>query len=147
MVQEIRRLIFSHIETLSALKEDEETAKIHIPEGRIIRANYVGAASFAPQTPLTRPGYSKDIPAPVKPSEKAHTITLTLYDEFSFEQKYVNIAEAALCKALITYCRKNKIMIPKNAQKTLELTEFNFCLDINLDNTTESGGESLKFEE
>ncbi len=143
MVQEIRRLIFSHIETLSALKEDEEAAKIHIPEGRIIRANYVGAGSLATQAPSSRPGFSPT----VKPSEKSHIITLTLYDEFSFEQKYVNISEEALCKALITYCRKNKIMIPKNAQKTLEMTEFNFCLDINLDNMTESGGSSLKFED
>lgn len=147
MVQEIRRLIFSHAETLASLKEDEANPLPNIPEGKVIRANYVGSGSFAPHTPTARPGYSRDLAPPPKSSDKSRIITLTIYDEFSFEQKYFNVSEDTLSQALITYCRKNKIMIPKNAIKTLELTEFNFCLDINLDNTTESGGVSLKFED
>ncbi|HPQ50749.1 MAG: hypothetical protein KDJ26_02310 [Alphaproteobacteria bacterium] len=144
MATEIRRLIFSHSETTIAIRSYGATMGMKFPEGRIIRARYAGSAEYEFHS-------MKQFKAPIQGDynvkETPKAITLTFFDERSFEQKFINLTADFISVALIEYSITNKIMMPKNAEKNLDLTEFNICLDINLENQTESTSSPLRLEE
>ncbi|GEM_PF-1009228 len=144
MATEIRRLIFSHSETTTAIRNAGAAHGMKFPEGRIIRARYAGNAEYEFHS-------MKSFKAPIQGDynvkETPKAITLTFFDEKTFEQKFINLTADFISAALIEYCINNKIMMPKNAEKILDLTEFNVCMDINLESMTESGGSPLKLDE
>lgn len=144
MATEIRRLIFSHSETTSAIRSYGDAHGMKFPEGRIIRARYAGNAEYEFHS-------MKQFKAPIQGDynvkETPKAITLTFFDEKTFEQKFINLTADFVSAALIEYCVTHKIMMPKAAEKKLDLTEFNACLDINLENITDSAGGPLKLED
>jgi hypothetical protein len=144
MATEIRRLIFSHSETTSAIRTYGTSLGMKFPDGRVIRARYAGNAEYEFHT-------LKQFKAPIQGDynvrETPKAITLTFFDEKTFEQKFINLTADFISAALIEYCIQNKIMMPKNAEKNLDLTEFNVCLDINLENLTENASGPLRLED
>lgn len=144
MATEIRRLIFSHSETTSAIRNYGAAHGMRFPEGRIIRARYAGSAEYEFHS-------LKQFKAPIQGDynvkETPKAITLTFFDEKTFEQKYINLTADFISASLIEYCITHKIMMPKIAEKTLDLTEFNVCLDINLENLTDSASGPLRLDD
>ncbi|MFA7275786.1 MAG: hypothetical protein WC043_03175 [Pseudobdellovibrionaceae bacterium] len=135
MATEIRRLIFTHSESTSAIRTFGETHGITFPDGRIVRARYAGSAEYEFHSmktfkPTTQNSYN------IKENPRA--VTLAFFDESTFEQKFYNLTADFVTAALIEYCIANKIMMPKQAEKKLDFTEFNICLDISLENKTAS---------
>ena len=106
--------------------------------------NFLKDASSAPAMPevpntnSTRWSNSKRRFKEITTSRKHPGHYPDLFDERSFEQKFINLTADFISVALIEYSITNKIMMPKNAEKNLDLTEFNICLDINLENQTGS---------
>lgn len=143
MATEIRRLIFSHSETTTAIRNYGATLNMKFPEGRIIRARYAGNAEYEFHSMKQ---FKSPIQGDYNVRETPKAITLTFFDEKSFEQKFINLTADFISTALIEYCIAHKIMMPKNAEKSLDLTEFNTCLDINLENITESSSGPLRLE-
>lgn len=131
MTTEIRRVIFTHDESTSALATYGNKVDIKFPEGKIIRARFAGSAEYEFHSMkqikfASSPDYNvKDV---------ARAVTLTFFNEKTLEQKYYNVTSEFVSAALIEYCIANKIMLPRNAEKRLEMTEFNICLDINTEN-------------
>jgi hypothetical protein len=76
-------------------------------------------------------------------------LTLTFFDEKTLEQKFYNLTSDFVSSALVEYCLTNKIMMPKSAEKRLDVTEFNICLDINMENFTrgDTPNQGLALEE
>jgi hypothetical protein len=49
--------------------------------------------------------------------------------------------------AMIEYCIANKVMLPKSGAKTIDITEFNICLDITMDIKVEAEEAVLSLED
>lgn len=134
MAIEIRRLIFSHNEAIEAIKAYGTKNNITFPDGKIVRVKFAGPAeseinTFKQIKPEIRTHYN------VKEDRRA--VILTIFSEKTLEQKYFNLSAGFISIALIEYCIDYKIILPKDAEKTLDLTEFNICLDISHDSFTE----------
>ena len=134
MATEIRRLIFSHAESTAALTSYGKKVDLKFPQGKIIRARFAGSAEYEFHS-------MKQVKFPIEGDynvkDSARAVTLTFFDEKTLEQKYYNVTADFISSALIEYCIANKIMLPKAAEKRLEMTEFNICLDIGMENKTE----------
>ncbi len=133
MAIEIRRLIFTHSETTAALKRHGAVNGVQFPNGRVIRARFVGGSEFEFHS-------MKEYKAPIQldynVKESERSVILTFFDETTLEQRYFNLTANFISSALIEYCIANQIMLPKQAEKTLDISEFNICLDINHDTGT-----------
>lgn len=134
MATEIRRLIFSHSESTAAVKEYGKKNNVNFPEGKIIRARFTGTAEYEFHS---MKGVKSPIQGDYNVKDSPRAITLTFFDEKTMEQKFYNMTADFVSSALIEYCVLNKIMMPKKAEKHLDVTEFNICLDINMENTTD----------
>lgn len=143
MATEIRRLIFSHSETTSAIRAYGAKMGMKFPDGRVIRARYAGNAEYEFHSMKQ---FKSPIQGDYNVKETPKAVTLTFFDEKTFEQKFINLTADFISSALIEYCILHKIMMPKNAEKSLDLTEFNVCLDINLENQTDSSSGPLRLE-
>lgn len=134
MASEIRRLVFSHSESTKALQVFGEKYDVAFPEGKIIRAKFAGTAEYEFHSMKQfKSAIHRDYNVEGKPS----SVIVTYFDEKTFEHKFFNLTADFVSGALIEYCIRNKIMLPKAAKKSLDITEFNICLDINFDNETE----------
>jgi len=134
MAIEIRRLIFSHSESTAAVREYGNKNNVSFPDGKIIRARFTGTAEYEFHS-------MKDFKSPIQGDynvkDSPRAVTLTFFDEKTLEQKFYNLTADFVSSALIEYSIANKIMLPKQAEKRLDVTEFNICLDINMENPTE----------
>lgn len=145
MPREVRRLVFTHAESTKAIVNYSQQFDMSFPQGRIIKAQYTGSAEYEFHTMKS---FKSNIHDKYNVKENAKSIIITFFDETTFEHKFYNLTADFLSAALIEYCIDKNIMMPKEAQKTLDLTEFNICLDINYEKSAE--GESLsnlEFEE
>ena len=134
MAIEIRRLIFNHNEAIEAIKAYGAKNSINFPNGKIIRAKFAGLAEYE-ITAFKQVKSEAQNDYNVKDDPRA--VILTLFSEETLEQKYFNLTANFISIALIEYCMSHKIMLPKDAQKSLDMTDFNICLDISRDNFTE----------
>lgn len=134
MATEIRRLTFSHSESTAAMRDYGNKNDVKFPDGKIIRARFAGSAEYEFHS-------MKQIKSPIhgdyNVKENPRAITLTFFDEKTLEQKYYNLTADFVSSAIIEYCIANKIMLPKKAEKRLDVTEFNICLDINMESYTD----------
>ncbi len=133
MATEIRRLIFSHSESTAAIKSYGNKNNVSFPEGKIIRARFTGTAEYEFHS---MKGMKSSIQGEYNVKDSPRAITLTFFDEKTLEQKFYNMTADFVSSALIEYCVENKIMMPKKAEKTLDVTEFNICLDISMETVT-----------
>lgn len=144
MPKEVRRLVFTHTESTQAIVEYGKKFNITFPKGRVIRAKFAGTAEFEFHT-------MKDFKSPVHRTynvqEKHSAVIVTFFDEETFEHKYFNLTADFISAALIEFSIKNKIMLPRNAVKELDVTEFNICLDINFENQTIPDQPTLSLED
>ncbi len=143
MPKEVRRLVFAHQETTDAVIEYGKKFNISFPPGRIIRAKY---ANDSVQDLHTMQKFKSDVLKDYNVQEKKGSIIVTFFDETTFEHKFYNFTADMISGALIEFCIKNHIMLPKNAGKSLDVTEFNICLDIHYDHGVKSGTAPLSFE-
>ena len=142
MPQEIRRLVFSHNETTQALKKNEKNIKQKLPKGSILHARYaLENEQFNDSKKITVEEIFKDYN--VKPSEEQ--LIITFYNDKTLEHSYINVSSDEIVASLIQYCLDKKVMLPKNGSKTLDVVEFNLCLDIGMDIKVEEE-ESLELE-
>lgn len=139
MTTEIRRVIFTHDESTAALTSYGNKVNITFPEGKIIRARFAGSAEYEFHS-MKQVKFINDPDYNVK--DVARAVTLTFFNEKTLEQKYYNLTSEFVSAALIDYCIANKIMLPRNAEKRLEMTEFNICLDISTENKTDKSSPS-----
>lgn len=140
MAIEIRRLIFTHNEAIEAIKTYAAKNGINFPSGKIVRAQFAGNAEYEINS-LKQ--IKSDVAGTYNVKESPRAVILTIFSEETLEQKYFNLTANFISIALIEYCIKHKIMLPKDAEKSLDLTDFNICLDISRDNFTDvdpSGG-------
>lgn len=133
MATEIRRLIFSHSESTAAVKEYGNKNNVQFPDGKIIRARFTGSAEYEFHS-------MKDVKSVIQGDynvkDNPRAVTLTFFDEKTLEQKFYNLTADFVSSALIEYCIANKIMMAKRAEKRLDVTEFNICLDISMESVT-----------
>lgn len=134
MAIEIRRLIFNHNEAIEAIKAYGAKNKVNFPNGKIIRAKFAGLAEFEVNAFKQ---VKSEAQSDYNVKEDPRAVILTLFSEETLEQKYFNLTANFISIALIEYCFDHKIMLPRDAQKSLDMTDFNICLDISRDNFTD----------
>lgn len=144
MPKEIRRLVFSHAESTNAIVEYGKKFNMSFPKGQIIRAKFAGVAEYEFHT-------MKDFKSPVHRTynvqEKQSAVIITFFDEMTFEHKYFNLTADFVSAAMIEFCLHNKIMLPRAASKSLDLTEFNICLDVNFESYPIADSAPLAFDD
>ncbi|HAJ90758.1 MAG TPA: hypothetical protein DCM27_07090 [Rhodospirillaceae bacterium] len=134
MAIEIRRLIFNQSEAIEAIKAYGTKNGITFPDGKIVRAKFAGAAEY--EINILKQ-IKSEITADHNVKEDSRAVILTIFSEETLEQKYFNLTSNFISAALIEYCIKHKIMLPKDAEKSLDITDFNICLDISRDSFTD----------
>ena len=133
MATEIRRLIFSHHESMDALRAYAIKMGMQFPNGKIVRAKFAGSAEYEINSlKLVR----SEVQGQYNVKDDPRAVILTLFSDETLEQKYFNLTSNFISIALVEYCIKHKIMLPKDANKRLDLTDFNMCLDISRDSFT-----------
>ncbi len=130
MPSEIRRLIFFNTELFDALNSyglkkgyEFKGSKItNVKWAEISKYNIHKYIEFENKT------ISKNN------AEKAKNyIIITFFDEKTFEHRHYKLPAYFITEALIEYSTNNNIPIPENSRKVLDVTEFNICLDIIID--------------
>ncbi|MBP9867554.1 MAG: hypothetical protein KBC88_01325 [Alphaproteobacteria bacterium] len=146
MVTEVRRLLFSHSETTKAIKDYGEKFHMVFPEGKVIRVRFAGTYGHEFHTMKQ---FKTPLHGTYNIEENVKAVTITFFNESTFEQKFFNLTADFVSGALIEYCIHNQIMMPKQAKKSLDVTDFNVCLDINYENKTEAdqGNAGLSLDE
>ncbi len=146
MVTEIRRLLFSHSETTKAIKDYAEKFHIIIPEGKVVRVRFAGAHGHEFHT---MKHFKTPLHGTYHIEENVKAVIITFFNEITFEQKFFNLTADFVSGALVEYSIHNQIMMPKQAKKSLDITEFNVCLDIKYENKTEAdrGNAGLALDE
>lgn len=140
MATEIRRISFSHSESTTAIRNYGNKSDLSFPSGKIIRANFAGNAEYEFHS-------MKQVSSPIHASynvqKNPRAVTLTFFDEKSLEQKFYNVTADFVSSALIEYCLANGIILPSDAEKRLDVTEFNICLDIYKDSITPDSPKTI----
>lgn len=142
MPKEVRRLVFAHQESTDAIMEYAKKVNLSFPKGRIIRAKFADDNPHHSDGRATRP----DILKSYNVEHKHGSIIITFFDDSTFEHKFYNLSSDIVASALIEFCIQHKILLPKEAVKTVDVTEFNICLDINFNNSANLEESSLSFE-
>jgi len=133
MATEIRRVLFSHKESLEAIKAYGKKNDVSFPKGKIIRARFAGTPEYELNN-LKK--HKSEVISDYNLKEDPRAVTLTIFCDDTLEQRYFNLTSNFISIALIEFCIANKIMLPKDAEKKLDLTDFNLCLDLSKDNFT-----------
>ena len=138
MPREVRRIVFSHSETASAIINYGKKFNMSFPEnGKLLKAVYSTAPEF-------------EISA-IKQMQESHQVAdhkprpviLSFFDHKTLEHKYFTLPDEFILSALKEYCMEQKILLPKTAKKALDVTEFNVVLDL----STESEEQGLSLED
>jgi hypothetical protein len=128
MAIEIRRLMFTYPEAMSAIAAYGEKNNIDLPVGKIIRAQFAGNAEYD-INPLKQ--MKSELQSDYNIKDNPRSVILTIFSTQTLEQKYLNLTSNFISIALIEYCIQHKIMLPKDAEKSLDFSDFSICLDIN----------------
>ncbi len=144
MPSEVRRIVFTHQESTSAILSYGERYNMTFPNGRIIRAAFTGTAEYDANSMRN---FQSPLNTQYNVEKKSRAVIVTFFDEKTLEHKFVNLTTDFISGALIDYCLNHKIIIPKTALKTLDVTEFNLCLDIHMEQLTEPGAAPLTLDE
>lgn len=141
MAIEIRRLIFNHNEAIEAIKTYGAKNGITFPNGKIVRVKFAGTAEYEINNLKQM---KSEVQSAYNVKEDARAAIVTIFSEDTLEQKYFNLTANFISIALIEYCILHKIMLPRDAEKSLDMTDFNICLDISRDNFTDGDKSSTR---
>ena len=130
MPTEIRRIVFLHTESTAAIIAYGQRFNMSFPQGKIIRASFTNKVDYES---LNSQQFQSPTNNQYNVEQKPRAVIITFFDEKSLEHKFVNLTSDFISGALIEYCVNNKIMIPKTSRKSLDITEFNLCLDIHIE--------------
>jgi hypothetical protein len=146
MATEIRRLLFTNAETMDAITSYAKKNNINFSDGRIIRAKFAGGIEYEIAS-LNQ--IKSEFQSDYNIKNDKRTVTLTVFRDDTLEQKYFNLTANFISSALIEYCMKNKIMLPRDSEKSLDLSDFNICLDIgkHIETEKDSTDGLLKLED
>lgn len=114
MPTEFRRIVFSNEELLDALQAARDMAGGKLPAGRI-----VGCILSAEPSLTARLTVAPDGCGPGEPIGTESGVTVDLDPEF-------------VGAALLLHCRRNKIPIPRNSEKSLQVVGDSLALRISL---------------
>jgi len=140
MPSEIRRLMFHHSELYDAITHYGDQLGYRFPGVKIIAAKLASKAEYDFHT---QKHFKTPLSQEYNINEMKNSVVVTFFDEATFEHKYYNLPARFISESLIEYCLANKIPLPKNSKKKLDLTEFNVCLDIIMDDQAEPPGFEL----
>jgi hypothetical protein len=127
MAKELRRIVFSHAESTEALAAYGKKYNMVFPAGNIIKANFAGSSEYEFHSMKQ---HINPIQHQYNVEQKARSIIVTFFDSTTFEHKYFNLTADFVSAALIEYCIENKIILPKQARKSIDVSEFNIVLDV-----------------
>lgn len=130
MPHEIRRIVFSYIESKDAIVAYGKKFDMSFAEGNIIRATFAGSSEYELHSMRQNQNYLNE---QYNIEQKPRSVIVTFFDSKSLEHKYFNLTSDFISSALIEYCIAQKIVLPKAAKKSLDITEFNIVLDIATD--------------
>lgn len=143
MPKEIRRLAFSHEETAIAVRDHSQDSDIDFPEGSILHVRF----ATKDEESMDAKEFDNDkIFQTYNVNSSKNRVIFTLKEDGSSENNYANIGADFVVAALIEYCVKNKIMLPKSGTKNLDITGFHVCLDIQVE-SKKSDLEPLELED
>ncbi len=142
MPNEIRRLAFSYAETLSALRSYGERFQVKMPKGSLLHARF---AAVDEEKEATGHQDHKALFKAYNVRQNRSNLVLTFYnDKDDSHTPYILTADFVTA-ALIQYCLGEDIMLPKSARKTLDITDFQLCLDMEMDIRTQGQETPLVF--
>ena len=114
---ETRRIMFNYDEVLQALHAFGSKYNMSFPEGKIAKVTDANPKEYA-FNPLKKFRETEALP-----------LIVTFFQEGS-EHKYITLTSEFILGALVEYCLDNKIMLPKSAQKQIEVIEFHIALEV-----------------
>lgn len=138
MPSEIRRLMFFHKELFEALNLYGSEKGYEFIGNKIINAEWTKNLEHDPHKHIE---FRTEISEKYNIDEMQNSVIVTFFDDMTFEHKYYNLPAHFITEALIQYSIKNNIPLPQKSRKTLDVTEFNVCLDIIID---DKEGEELE---
>lgn len=144
MPKEIRRILFDFKEVSQALHEYANNSKANLPSGHIARVRFGRKAKHDLHT--IRDKSAKKL-SDYNVSDATDNIVINFFDDTTLEHNYSNVSTAFVAAALIEYCINNDIVLPKEAEKSIDIEELHFCLDIHFDNPLNENGPILSLEE
>mgnify|MGYP006437125101 CR=1 FL=1 len=144
MPKEIRRILFNFSEATQALRDYAHNHDIWLPEGRLARVQHGKKNKHEPHTMRS---YARKIQDEQNLSDAGDDIVISFFDESSLDHNYANLSKALIAAALIDYCIANKILLPKEAQKTIGIDELHIFMDIQLNTVSDDDAPILSLEE
>jgi hypothetical protein len=144
MPNEIRRLLFDFSEATEALQSYAQNHDVWMPAGKIsrIRLGTRGKHEFH-----TMRGHADKVQRDHNVNNPSDDIVISFFDEASLEHSYVNLSKAFVAAALIDFCINNKILLPKEAGKNIDIDELHLCMDIHFNNPSDNASPILSLEE
>lgn len=130
MPTELRRIVFTYSEATDAITAYGSNFGMTFPQGKIVKAAFANQKDY-------RAGNAEEV----------RPVIVTFFDDKSLEHKYFNLNSDLISQALIEYCFKHNVMLPKAGVKTLELNEFNFILDVSYLNSKDGSPGPLSLED
>ncbi|PZP55440.1 MAG: hypothetical protein DI586_06850 [Micavibrio aeruginosavorus] len=130
MPQELRRIVFSHSESTEALIAYGKKFDMLFSSGNIIRANFAGNSEYEFHSMKQ---HQSSVQKQYNIEQKPRSVIVTFFDAKTLEHKYFNLTADFISSALIEYCIAHKIILPKQAKKSLDISEFNIVLDVAID--------------
>jgi hypothetical protein len=144
MPHEIRRLVFTYPEVTDAIISYGKKYNINFPAGQITRAKFASPGDFEHHT-------MKDFNSPLHRTynvqQKRKSMILSLFDQTTLEHKNFNLTADFVAGALIEYCLDKQLVLPKDASKEIDITDFHLCMDIKFDNPLEQGGSVMALDD
>lgn len=104
MPTEIRRLVFSNAELVDALRAYSETSNEKLPDGKVRKCTVV--------------------------DDKKTAVTLEIENRFTQEVYQVNLRHEFVGAALLGFCFNTGIPVPRDSEKSLQVSGDNIALTI-----------------
>lgn len=144
MPEEVRRIMFNFSEVTKALRDYTQNHDVWLPEGSVARVRRGKKAQHELQTMR---GHTEKVQRDHNVSDASDDIMISFFDEVSLEHAYANLSKAFIAAALIEYCISHKILLPKEAQKSIEVEELHVCMDIRFNAASGNEAPILSLEE
>lgn len=114
--------------------------------GHIIRANFAGTSEYEFHSMKQ---HQNPVQEQYNIEQKPRSVIVTFFDSTTLEHKYFNLTADFISSALIEYCIAHKIILPKQAKKSLDISEFNIVLDVATEpfQKNKEGGNALTLED
>ncbi len=145
MAHELRRIVFSHNESTDALINYGKKFNMAFPSGKIIKASFGGNSEYEFHSMKK---HENPVQQQYNIEQKPRSVIVTFFDANTLEHKYFNLTADFISSALIEYCIEHKIILPKKARKSLDISEFNIVLDVATDMPkSQTAGSELSLED